>query len=255
MNKDNIKLNEGKYIYDYEYIVVGYQKTTVGNFKVFASFEALDEIDIISYLKSCTYLDNKYFVKYKPYLYYDLDLINRRAIYADLTLYKINSNNLYQEVKLPDFKDIFENIQEFENYLNNYFNSLDKHIEDYGTRLEYWEIDEVKAVLKQAGWDQYDLDHLKFINTDQGFVSIYDYDAWRCESLINEENISNQFKKHVKNLSFNLNFITEDHQWSGPDGFSGVFICKIDENTNLIPDKRHVVTMPNGDNYFLVEGD
>nr|DAX08919.1 MAG TPA: hypothetical protein [Bacteriophage sp.] len=224
------------------------------------------ELVLMSCLNSSYYkdLEKSPIKKYWAYLYdYDyFGIIDRDWNRFDVKIYVYNEDGSYTIMEPPRFEKLFDSSEEFEQYLKEEFDKMERYSDEEGELLQPWELDEAREVLAQDGWSELELEHLRWVGNDRGFAAPLNIEAeflgLSIEEMIkNHPELYNEVKNYIKyvpNLIKLAHDVEESIGCNGPEGFCGVYIYRVPEGMEVSEDS-YLVTMPDGRRYILHEGD
>lgn len=271
MNKEALKLEP--YL-KYTYKDKGYKIKCYGRgentpwYCITREMSEIDDLELVlmSCLNSSYYkdLDKSPIKKYWAYLYDDdyFGIINRNWNTFHVTINVYNEDGSYTIMEPPKFEKLFDSTEEFEQYLKEEFDKMERYSDEEGELLHPWELDEDREVLAQDGWSGLELERLRWVGQDRGFAAPLNSEAEllgiSLDGMIKHHpELYNEVKNYIKYVP-NLIKLAHDVETSigfnGPEGFCGVYISRVPEGME-IPEYSYSVIMPDGRRYILHEGD
>lgn len=248
MNKDALKLEP--YL-KYTYKDKGYKIKCHGRgehtpwYCITREMSEIDGLELVlmSCLNSSYYkdLEKSPIKKYWAYLYDDdyFGIIDRDWNRFDVKIYVYNEDGSYNIMVPPPFNKLFNSNEEFEQYLKEEFDSMERYSDEEG-----------------------ELEHLRWVGNDRGFSAPLNSDAVFLGGALNDiiknhPDLHSKAKRYIESIK-NLINLAHDVEtsigWNGPEGFCGVYIYRVPEGME-ISEYSYTVTMPDGRRYILHEGD
>lgn len=271
MNKELLKLepvfNRPCTHLKYEIRSSGWGKHTPP-FTITCNMEEISDLDLvlISHLDflGSGGIGNSPIKKYLPYLYDDdyLGIIDRDWDHFQIMINVYNEDGSYMLMTPPPFEKLFDSTEEFEQYLKEEFDKMERYSDEEGEMLQPWELDEAKEVLEQDGWSKLELERLIWVGKCRGFGAPLNSDAMFLGRALDDViknhpdfcSKADHYIKCIKNLIKLAHDVERSIGFNGPEGFGGVYIYRVPEDIE-IPEYADSVIMPDGRRYILHEGD
>jgi len=203
-----------------------------------------------------------------PYLYdddYGMGIIDKGWDYIrDIKIYKYDEIENKFECPIKKIYEYFDTIDSLIKYIKEQMPIIRPNIEeDEGILVQPWEIDEAKEVLAKNGWSEQELRYLRWVGNCRGFGACIKAHQWIADYMAEKWNDDSQETKTVKGYIFDIMKYANTHcnelGWNGPSGYCGVYIYRVNENTDPevfeYTDEDSIVRMDDGRVYILHEGD